>query len=226
MPGLTADELLPLPLYERLRPRLRPWMLEVKARRRVELAGFWLQFECRATVRYHLHEVLRLVPAPDPALIAEELRLAAASLAGPGSLACSAYLHEAPAEQRVESLRLLLDDGRAVAPVPADGDRGCVRALRFATGARQPVALACDGRVQPLPAETRRALAGDLGLRAQNVARALHLPCALRAFKAAGVFARPQAPVAQVPASTGAPSTRRSTRSALPAANALISASS
>lgn len=72
--ALTVDSLMTLAAYARCRPTLRPLEIAHRQLRSVPLgAHLRLQFEDERTVRYQLHEVLRVEQIAEPARVQREI---------------------------------------------------------------------------------------------------------------------------------------------------------
>ncbi|MEM7435791.1 MAG: DUF3501 family protein [Myxococcota bacterium] len=74
-PAIRSDDLLPVAMFERIRPKLHPAIVALRETRRCRLGPqVSLSFENRETVLWHIHEVIRIERRFAPRQIREEVR--------------------------------------------------------------------------------------------------------------------------------------------------------
>jgi hypothetical protein len=188
MPRLVQrQEILGLEAYEQRRAAIQKRVLFEKARRRVHLGpDLTFLFENAETVRYQIQEMLRIEKRSDEGSVLHELSTYNELIGAPGELGCTLLIEIDDPRERERKLSAWLDlpkhlylrcqDGTRVAASydPRQvGERrvSSVHYLKFAVGARTPVALGCaltgfgpEGRglEVPLNAEQQAALLEDL----------------------------------------------------------------
>ena len=125
---LTVDDILDLRAYEKIRAGKKAEILEVKRRRRIELGTFvTVMFESRDTMWYQIQEMLRAERVISEEGVVDELRAYNPLIPEAGQL-CATVFIELTSESAMRewltklvgierSFRLLLADGREVAPV-------------------------------------------------------------------------------------------------------------
>ena len=125
---LTVDDILDLRAYEKIRADKKAEILEIKRRRRIELGTFvTLMFESRDTMWYQIQEMLRAERVISEEGVVDELRAYNPLIPEAGQL-CATVFIELTSESAMRewltklvgierSFRLLLADGREVAPV-------------------------------------------------------------------------------------------------------------
>jgi len=125
---LTVDDILDLRAYEKIRAEKKAEILEVKRRRRIELGTFvTVMFESRDTMWYQIQEMLRAERVISEEGVVDELRAYNPLIPEAGQL-CATVFIELTSESAMRewltklvgierSFRLLLADGREVAPV-------------------------------------------------------------------------------------------------------------
>lgn len=190
MKHLTRSDLLPLPVYLRLRDEYRAAIIRLKRNRRI-LVGPRLMFvfENRETMKFQVMEMLRAEEIVDPVKVQEELDVYNDLLPPPGGLSATMFIQfsdtdslrrEMASLARVES-RIWLRIGDS--DVHAEYEKGRSRAdrtssvhyLKFRlTPAQRALFLGGKGRVTlearlpkhrhatPLPPAAHRELAKDL----------------------------------------------------------------
>jgi hypothetical protein len=122
---ITPLEVLPVTIYDRVRPLLRPLCIAEKARRRLAVGPhLTLMFENRQTVWYQIQEILRTERIFEDAAINAEVQTYNELLPRPGELFATLLIEYAePAERDAELARLvglerhlwMVLDGRRVA---------------------------------------------------------------------------------------------------------------
>jgi hypothetical protein len=123
--SITPLEVLPVTIYDRVRPLLRPLCIAEKARRRLAVGPhLTLMFENRQTVWYQIQEILRTERIFEDAAINAEVQTYNELLPRPGELFATLLIEYAePAERDAELARLvglerhlwMVLDGRRVA---------------------------------------------------------------------------------------------------------------
>ena len=156
---VTVRDLLRTEEYERLRPELRPKMLEYKRQRRVLVGDYLnLSFEDRHTVQYQLQEMQRAEGAWSHQRLVRELDEYNALLSGALARGCTMFielpqhapctLNSGTIRHLHEHLYLRLRDGRRVRPQrvcqTGPSDLGLVRFLRFPSCEAPPCAVGVD----------------------------------------------------------------------------------
>jgi hypothetical protein len=191
MPLLTAADIVGKVRYEATRDEYRRRVIVLKQKRRVLVGGHCsVHFECRETMRYQVHEMLRAEDSWErPGAMDDELRAYNPLIPGPGELSATMMFEYATPEERSEHLPRFVGIERHVwlrigdaGPLPAAFDRGqiddrgvsSVQYVKWRLDAARIEALARDGTVVRLvidhPAysaqavlseETRREIAAD-----------------------------------------------------------------
>jgi hypothetical protein len=182
MKPVAREEILDYVTYTERRDALRPEAMRAKELRRVEVAGHFLfLFENRDTVRYQVHEMLRVERLVREADIQHELDTYNELLGGDGELGCSLLIGIPDEAERDAKLRewvgllehvyVELDDGSRVKatwdPRQVGDDRlSSVQYLKFRVGPNAPraVGIAFPGieARSELGDATRAALQADL----------------------------------------------------------------
>lgn len=149
---IERGDILPRHLYELVRPAYLREIIELKRSRRIPLGDTTLLFECRETVLFHIHEIVRAESLTGPAInraIAEYRCL----LPEPGRVAATLFIDGGPPgwagtlAQRISSgddvLGLLVGDDRFPARVAAPtADPACpVHYLTFTLDHHQRLRL-------------------------------------------------------------------------------------
>lgn len=111
MRQLSADDLIPLDLYETLRDRYRQRVIEHKRHRRLSLGPATLIFENASTVLHQVLEVLRLESPYRYMDMARELDQYRTLLASPGELRATLMVERAVGEAPVTEILPQLCDG-------------------------------------------------------------------------------------------------------------------
>jgi hypothetical protein len=183
MRPVRREEILPLEAYERVRPELRPAILEAKKARRVHVGQhLTLLFENTATIRYQIQEMVKAERMTKEEEIRHELETYNELLGGQGELGATLLIEITEAADRDVKLRqwlglpahlyLLLEDGTKVRPTfdgrqVGDERLSSVQYLKFDVKGRVPVAAGADLPALtleiPLSPEQREALRQDLG---------------------------------------------------------------
>jgi hypothetical protein len=192
MKPITADEVLNLVDYERIREARRASLIELKRPRRVAVGRYLsFVFENRETVWFQIQEMCRVERIVDEAKVAAEIEVYNTLLPRPGELAATVLIEIADASQIKPVLDKLLGiDTRDYVRMEigphlvvgrfesghSDEDLGRLSAVHFVRFALPPaarrvfreteVALVVDHPNERarvvLSADTRRALAADL----------------------------------------------------------------
>jgi hypothetical protein len=192
MKPITADEVLNLVDYERIREARRASLIELKRPRRVAVGRYLsFVFENRETVWFQIQEMCRVERIVDEAKVAAEIEVYNTLLPRPGELAATMLIEIADASQIKPVLDKLLGiDTRDYVRMEigphlvvgrfesghSDEDLGRLSAVHFVRFALPPaarrvfreteVALVVDHPNERarvvLSADTRRALAADL----------------------------------------------------------------
>jgi hypothetical protein len=171
-------EIVDYQTYEETRTEFQKKVFPAKALRRIHVGDYFtFLFENALTVRYQVQEMMRaekIVKAKD---ILHELETYNAVLGGDGELGCTLMIEIDDPGLRATLLRTwlrlpehiyaLLEDGTRVRPDFDPAQRGeerisSVQYLRFAVGAKPPVALGIDH--PGIEAETRLTEAQRTGL--------------------------------------------------------------
>ena len=180
--AVQREQILSLEQYEQRRPMLRQRILFEKKRRRVHLGEhFTFLFENEETLRYQIHEMLRIEKREGEEAIAHELATYNEVLGGAGGLGCTLLIEVDDVALRDELLRswlalpqhiyLELEDAERVRPSYDERQVGdtrlsAVQYFKFDCGGRPPRALGCDlpglELHHELTAEQRGALLEDL----------------------------------------------------------------
>ena len=114
--ALSVDEVLPNPLFEKVRPRLRPLVAEIRRRRRQRLEPHCtIAFENRETVLWQVQEVLRVEGRTQPRQVAEEVARYDALLPRPGELRATVLVDGGPARDADRFCERLASDPCALA---------------------------------------------------------------------------------------------------------------
>lgn len=179
---VRRSDILDFETYGDERPAIRARVLEIKALRRIEVAGvLTFLFENDATVRYQILEMIRVERIVREADIAHEIETYNELLGGPGELGVTLLISiDDPAERAVKLRRWLdlpghiyarLADGRVIRPTwdprqVGDDRLSAVQYLKLPVGGAAPAAIGVDhpdltGEVVLSPAQ-RAALAEDL----------------------------------------------------------------
>jgi hypothetical protein len=170
MKPVQRQEIVDYVTYEERRDAIRQSVLREKAERRIHV-GPHLTFllETHDTIRYQIQEMVRTERMVREADIAHEIETYNELLGGPGELGCTLLIElddpAARAEKLVRWVELpkqlfaRLEDGTKVRPTfdprqVGDGRLSAVQYLKFAVGARAPVALGCDHPDPELEHET------------------------------------------------------------------------
>lgn len=109
MKPITALEVLPVTVYDRVRPLLRPLCIAEKDRRRLAIGPhLTLLFENRQTVWYQIHEILRTERVFEDAAVNHEIENYNQLIPRPGELFATLLIEYAdPAERDAELARLV-----------------------------------------------------------------------------------------------------------------------
>ncbi len=166
MARVGHTDLVPLSMYRHVRDDYLRRVIALKARRRIDLGEVTVQFECRETVLFQIHEVLRIAHELRPHQILATVDEYAPLVPGPAQLSVTVLVHGGALgwiEMLGRSLATTCDalsldiDGRAVRATPVSPpahascpvhyvrfhlDAGHVRALRDPT-ARVQMSLRC-----------------------------------------------------------------------------------
>ena len=188
MKPVTRESLLDYVTYEERRDEIRRRVLELKAPRRVHVAGvLTFLFENADTIRYQVQEMMRAERIVKEADIRHELETYNELLGGPGELGCTLLVEIDDPTERDARLRAWVELPWHVYVVvpggPGDEDEriyarfderqvgegrvSSVQYLKFATAGRVPLAVGVDlaGQLEgetPLDAAQAAALAEDL----------------------------------------------------------------
>jgi hypothetical protein len=184
MRRVQRDEVLDFETYGEQREAIRARALEIKAPRRIHLAGvLTFLFENAETVRYQILEMVRAERMVREADVRHELETYNELLGGPGELGCTLLVEISdPAERDArlaewlelpEKVYVRLEDGERVRArfderQRGDGRLSSVQYLKFDTRGAVPVAAGVDLpglRAEALlDASQRQALREDLGV--------------------------------------------------------------
>ena len=184
MNKVQRESILDYMTYQDQRDEIRAAVLETKRIRRIHVGEYLtFLFENVETVRYQIHEMVRVERMVRESDIAHEIETYNELLGGPGVLGCTLLIEIDDAEVRDVKLRrwlalpshlyLRLSDGEKI---PASFDErqvgtdrvSSVQYLTFDTGGRAPVGIGCSmedpdvGLEIELTSEQRAALAEDL----------------------------------------------------------------
>jgi hypothetical protein len=125
--AITAHEVLPVTVYDRVRPLLRPLFIAEKDRRRLAVGGhLTLLFENRQTVWYQIHEILRVERIFEDAAVNHEIATYNELIPKPGELAATLLIEYADAAERDAELKRLVGLERHLWMV-IDGQRVAAR---------------------------------------------------------------------------------------------------
>lgn len=187
MNAVERDSLLDFVTYEEQRNEIRSRVLEIKAPRRVHVAGvLTFLFENADTIRYQVQEMMRAERIVKEDAILHELSTYNELLGGPGELGCTLLIEIPDPVERQKRLSSWLElPWHVYVRVPGESGAGdekvyarfderqidegklsSVHYLKFDTSGRVPVALGVDlagleGETSLEPAQ-REALAADL----------------------------------------------------------------
>lgn len=109
MKPITAHEVLPVTVYDRVRPLLRPLFIAEKERRRLQIGEhLTLLFENRQTLWYQIHEILRVERIFEDAAINHEIATYNELIPQPGELSATLLIeYPDPTERDAELKRLV-----------------------------------------------------------------------------------------------------------------------
>jgi Protein of unknown function (DUF3501) len=106
---ITALEVLPVTVYDRVRPLLRPLFITEKARRRLAVGPhLTLLFENRQTVWYQIHEILRTERVFEDAAVNHEIENYNQLIPRPGELFATLLIEHADPVERDAALARLV----------------------------------------------------------------------------------------------------------------------
>jgi hypothetical protein len=182
MRKVERQEIVDYQTYADNRERTRLAIMEVKRVRRVHLGpSLTFLFENTDTIRYQIHEMMRVERIVREADIRQEIDTYNALLGDRGELGCCLLVEIDDKEEREQSLHqwrelpeylyVRCQDGTMVRArydrAQVEEDRiSSVQYLKFAVGSRVPVAVGCDlpgiGLETVLSEEQRTALSADL----------------------------------------------------------------
>jgi len=184
MKTVERSEILDYVTYEEQRAAVRDAAMKAKGDRRVHVGRYLtFLFENRETVRYQVQEMVRAERMVKEADIAHEIETYNELIGQGGALGCTRLVEVDDPEVRAEKLTRWLALPRHLYAKLEDGTRvrarfderqvgdtrvSSVQYLKFAVGARVPVAIGCDLDDPDVDAETplspaqRTALAADL----------------------------------------------------------------
>ncbi len=109
MKPITAHEVLPVTVYDRVRPLLRPLFIAEKERRRLQVGEhLTLLFENRQTVWYQIHEILRVERIFEDAAVNHEIATYNELMPAPGALSATLLIEYADPAARDAELRRLV----------------------------------------------------------------------------------------------------------------------
>ena len=109
MKPITAQEMLPLTTYDRVRPLLRPLCIAEKARRRLAVGShLTLLFENRQTVWYQIQEILRTERIFEDAAVSAELAVYNELIPRAGELSATLLIEYAEPAERDNALARLV----------------------------------------------------------------------------------------------------------------------
>lgn len=109
MKPITAQEVLPVTVYDRVRPRLRPLFIEEKSRRRLTVGKhITLLFENAQTVWYQIHEILRVERIFEDAAVNQEIETYNELLPKTGELSATMLIEYPEAGERDSALAHLV----------------------------------------------------------------------------------------------------------------------
>ncbi len=109
MKPISAQEVLPLTTYDRVRSLLRPLCIAEKARRRLAVGPhFTLLFENRQTVWYQVQEILRTERIFEDAAVSAELAVYNELIPRAGELSATLLIEYAEAAERDAALARLV----------------------------------------------------------------------------------------------------------------------
>ncbi|HKP55096.1 MAG TPA: DUF3501 family protein [Polyangiales bacterium] len=108
MKKVDRSELLPFAAYEEIRPHFRARMIQVKARRRMNVgAHMSLVFENHDTMLLQVQEMMRTERISDEAAIAHELETYNELVPAPGNLSATLFIEYEEAGERARMLQRL-----------------------------------------------------------------------------------------------------------------------
>ncbi len=109
MKPITAHEVLPVTVYDRVRPLLRPLFIAEKDRRRLAVGEhLTLLFENRQTVWYQVHEMLRAERIFEDAAVNHEIATYNELIPKPGELSATLLIEYTDAAERDTELERLV----------------------------------------------------------------------------------------------------------------------
>jgi len=179
---VQRGEILDYVTYEETRDELRASVFAAKKIRRIHVGPHvTLLFENHETIRYQIHEMMRVERMVREEDILHEIETYNELVGGPGELGCTLMVEIRDEEERREKLREWTDLPESVHAVLEDGSRvggtsderqrdeekvSAVQFMKFDTGGRVPVAFEVDvagynERVE-LDEDQRGALGDDL----------------------------------------------------------------
>jgi hypothetical protein len=130
MKKVDRSELLSLAAYEEIRPHFRARMIQVKARRRMNLGDHMsLVFENHDTMLLQVQEMLRTERITDEQAIAHELETYNELVPAPGNLSATLFIEYDDVAERARMLQRLASLRSAVKLVIGEAELGA----RFAT---------------------------------------------------------------------------------------------
>lgn len=133
-PVVAPADLLPTDVYERVRPRYRGRIIELKRRRRVMLGEHLsIVFESRETVLYHIQEVIRAEGARSADRIAQEIAEYDRLVPRAGEVTATLMIHGGPPHA-----------GRALLEGLAAGRDAVFLGLDARTISAEPLSPLCD----------------------------------------------------------------------------------
>lgn len=175
MRKVTRSDVLDYETYNDRRDAFRARILEEKAKRRVHLGEYLtFLFESTDTMLYQVQEMMRLEQTVREAEILREIDTYNQLLGGDGELGCTLLIEIDDAAERArklaawlalpEHLYIRLDDGSLARAEwdqrqVGDGRLSSVQYLKFAVGARTPVAIGSDHpelRIEAALSDTQR----------------------------------------------------------------------
>ena len=123
MDKLARKDLLPLELYEQVRPDWRQGIIDYKKHRRVQVGDrITLVFENRKTMRWQVMEMLRAEHITDPKAVEDELAVYNALVPGENELIATMYIAFSDTERVREEMPRFLGTDRSVWLVAGDHD--------------------------------------------------------------------------------------------------------
>ncbi len=120
---LTLDDIADLRAYERERDEFRPYIIELKKKRRIHVGTIMtLLFENRHTIRFQIQEMARVEKIATDAGIDTELRTYNPLISRPGKLSATLFIELTSEEQLREWLPKLVGVERSLELHLGDGD--------------------------------------------------------------------------------------------------------